>query len=178
MVYKLHKQYRLPGYDYSQSGTYFITVCTKDRECYLGKIVDDKMVLSETGKVAQMFWQEIPERFKNIRLDAWVIMPNHVHGILVVNGPLGGRAVARPPNGGHSYGGETPGIHPLVKNSISSIINHFKGNVKRYCNKNNIEFAWQARFHDHIIRNERGLNIRRRYIAANPERWERDRNKE
>lgn len=202
MAFKLSKQYRLPGYDYSRVGAYFITICTKDRACYFGEIVDAKMELSEIGRIAETFWLEIPDRFKNIKLDAWVIMPNHVHGILMIEedgGDIGcegdfsggnivcGKNVCRdaprrvPTPMGVPTSGDvvTPqlGIRPLPKNSISSIINHFKGNVKRHCNKNDIAFAWQSRFHDRIIRNERALNVIRRYIVNNPARWARDRNR-
>ena len=104
MVYKLQKQYRLPGYDYSRSGVYFVTICTKDRECYFGEIVDDKVVLSETGRIAKNFWLEIPDRFENVILDAWVIMPNHVHGILVIdkNEELSNNGDQIEPDGGNA----------------------------------------------------------------------------
>lgn len=236
---KLKKQHRLPGYDYSSPGWYFITICTKNKEFFLGDIKEKQMVLSKVGEIAQSFWLEIPQRFSNVLLDAWIIMPNHLHGILrildedmdsndnwivkrtVVNKVgretcnevsenrsinTSGNAPWRVPTISPAYPffhtnpnseitntlsdiiirttGETlndrndvsTGIHPLKRNSISSIINHFKGNVKRYCNKNGMEyFEWQSRFHDRIIRNEKALWMIRRYIRENPERWERDR---
>lgn len=238
---KLKKQHRLPGYDYSSPGWYFITVCTKNKELFLGDIIENQMVLSKVGGIAKIFWLEIPERFSNVLLDAWVIMPNHLHGILKImdedlnfNGNwmvnrtgvnkvgretsnvvsenrsniISGNALWRVPTilNSPAYPSLYPnpnlettkifsatsnrtkdvtlddkndvstGIHPLKKNSISSVINHFKGNVKRYCNKHGMEyFEWQSRFHDRIIRNEKALWTIRRYIQENPERWQKDR---
>lgn len=167
MVYKRKKQYRYKGYDYSQNGYYFVTICTKDREMFFGDIENSKMELSEIGLVVKKFWQEIPERFPVASLDECVLMPNHLHGIIVINNR---RNVPR-------HVPTRQGVQPLVKNSLSSIINHFKGNVKRYCNKNNLEyFSWQSRFHDRIIRDEEELNRIREYVRNNPSRWELDRN--
>ncbi|MGE5583583.1 MAG: transposase [Bacillota bacterium] len=128
------------------------------------------MVLSMTGEIAEKFWKEIPERFPVVRLDAWIIMPNHIHGILAIEQHDGNmrrrNASGRVP---------TRGIHPLIPNSVSSIINHYKGNVKRYCDRNNMSyFAWQPRFHDRIIRSEPALQAIRRYIRENPARWGKD----
>lgn len=229
---KLKKQHRLLGYDYSSPGWYFITICTKNKDCFLGEINKEQMVLSKVGLIARMFWLEIPKRFSNISLDEWVIMPNHLHGILAIIGEdwdfnidreadegIGreAREASREASGNapwrvptlltfstlsiiHTNPNPTTiknsfetakenkeviqsdrvdiltGIHPLKKNSISSVINHFKGNVKRYCNKNGMEyFEWQSLFHDRIIRNEKALLTIRRYIRENPKRWVRDR---
>ena len=78
------KSIRLKGYDYSQAGSYFITICTKYRAHLFGKIVDGKMKLNATGKIADVCWRAIPEHYPNIRLDEFVIMPNHVHGIIFI----------------------------------------------------------------------------------------------
>ncbi|MBT4722779.1 transposase, partial [Candidatus Falkowbacteria bacterium] len=80
--YKYHKEYRLKGFDYSKPGLYFITICTKNRICDLGKIEDSIMKLSEIGEIAEKFWIEISNRFKNVELDEFILMPNHLHGIL------------------------------------------------------------------------------------------------
>ena len=213
-MYKLKKRYRLPHFDYSRPGYYFITICVKDRRELLGEVMNGQMGMSEIGKIAKMFWTEIPDRFANIRLDQWVIMPNHIHGILVIDagdeernggdeginaGDDGINAGNEGMNAGNDgrtapWRGRTgtgtntgtnrgelglefrSGLRPLDKNSISSVINHFKGNVKRYCNKNGMGyFEWQSRFHDRIIRDERALETIRRYIWENPKRWGKDR---
>ena len=78
------KSIRLKGYDYSQAGLYFITICVQDRKCLFGKIVDDEMILNDYGTIAYQQWQELPERFTNMELDVFQIMPNHMHGIIVL----------------------------------------------------------------------------------------------
>ena len=203
MQYKPQKQYRHKGYDYSQDGFYFVTVCCKNREMFFGNIKNKKMQLSEIGKIAENFYLEIPNHFQFVKLDKFVIMPNHIHGIIKIdnrrNAPR--RVLANNKSiikiNASTTGINTKpyteknisiieqnaprrvptGIQPLIKNSLSSIINHFKGNVKRFCNKNNLEyFAWQSRFHDRIIRNDDELNKIRQYIMDNPLKWEIDRN--
>ncbi len=172
MSFKLEKQYRLPGYDYSRPGFYFITICTKDREEFFGEIINNEMVLSKIGEIVQFYWLELVESFENINLDEFIIMPNHVHMVIEImeynycrNAPW--RVLAE----------SNITIRPLQKNSISSIINHFKGNVKRYCNKNESNFfCWQSKFYDRIIHDEKALFKIRNYIKTNPEKWFRDRN--
>lgn len=148
---------------------------------FFGDVIACKMRLSEIGKIAEKFWLEIPNHFSFVKLDKFIIMPNHIHGIIEINNCR--NAPRRVPvNNASTVEINAPqrvptGIQPLVKNSLSSIINHFKGNTKKFCNKNNLEyFAWQARFHDRIIRNNNELNRIKRYIIDNPERWELDRN--
>lgn len=163
--YKNKKQYRHKNYDYSQNGFYFVTICAKNREMFFSDVENGKIKLSEVGLIADKFWREIPERFLIVKIDEYIIMPNHIHGIIAINDCR--NAPRRVPTG----------IQPLIKNSLSSIINHFKGNVQKFCNKNNLEyFSWQSRFHDRIIRNEEELNKIRQYIIDNPLKWESDRN--
>ncbi len=164
---------RLKGWDYSSDGAYFITICTKDREEFFGDVKNGKMVLNEIGQVANEFWKSMPETFDNLIIDEFVVMPNHVHLILFLENP----ASVDTRHG--VYLQKTPQINKfggLVPNSVSSIINHYKGNVTKYTNEKNISFAWQSKFYDHIIRNEKSLNRIREYIQMNPENWENDRN--
>src|SRR5438445_12726107 len=79
------KSIRLKGYDYSQHGAYFITICTQNREYFFGKIVDKKMVLHDSGKMVDIWWMKLFEKFPDISMDAYVIMPNHIHGIIIIN---------------------------------------------------------------------------------------------
>ena len=209
MQYKSQKQYRRKGYDYSQDGFYFVTICCKNREMFFGNIKNEKMQLSEIGKIAEKFYLEIPNHFQFVKLDKFVIMPNHIHGIIEIDNrrnapwriptmrrvPVNNKQIAKTntsimaTNVPLYIGKNMPaveqnaprrvptGIQPLVKNSLSSVINHFKGNTKRFCNKNNLEyFAWQSRFHDRIIRNDDELNRIRQYITDNPLKWELDKN--
>ncbi len=172
MLYKKRKQYRLPGYDYTQPGEYFITICTQERVCVLGKIENGTMHLSIIGQKVYQFLHEIPKRFAGIMLDEWVIMPDHIHLILVIHDDN-----KHTPRHVPTLDQEFAGLQPLLKDSVSSVINHVKGNVKRWCNQNGFqEFAWQARFHDHIIRNQKSLVNIRKYIRNNPLEWSTDEN--
>lgn len=169
------KSVRLEKYDYSQNGMYFITICTKDRQEFFGKIKGGKMMLSDIGKIANGYWQKIPQHFPFVKLDEFIVMPNHIHGIVEINWDIIGNA---------SLGVETQNIASLqYKNkfgpqskNLASVIRGFKAGVKRYATVNDIYFAWQSRFYDHIIRNEKSLRKIREYIRINPQMWERDRN--
>ncbi|HUT22164.1 MAG TPA: transposase [Candidatus Bipolaricaulota bacterium] len=179
---------RLKGWDYCDEAYYFITICVKNANTFLGNIDNDKMILSEIGLTAKNFWLKIPKCFPTARLDIFQIMPNHMHGIILINNDddltvktaprsvvetRRGASLQRPSNH-HHY---VRKFGPLQKKSISSIINHFKGAVKKWCNNNNFEyFEWQKKFHDHIIRDENAMARIQRYITNNPMKWHRDRN--
>ncbi|MCG2686273.1 transposase [Candidatus Parcubacteria bacterium] len=156
---------RLKGWDYSEPGYYFVTICTRDRVCCLGDIVDGKMRLSEIGEIAHQYWLKIPNHFGNVVLDEFVVMPSHVHGIIVIN-ESDCRDGACPVS--------TDGI--ATRPNLGNIVGSFKSAVTRWCHENDRPFAWQSRFYDHIIRNEKSLNQTRQYIDDNPENWETDRN--
>ena len=167
---------RLKYWDYSSNGAYFITICTKNREYFLGEIIDGEMQLSEIGKIVQKYWLEIPDHFSFIVLGHFIIMPNHVHGIVVIDkahnvetrhclvSTTGMKTINRFQNQG--------------KHTISSIIGSYKSICTKTINKiqNKIFFKWQSRFYDHIIRNENELNQIREYIVNNPIKWDLDRN--
>lgn len=156
---------RLQNWDYASEGGYFITICTQDRECYFGDIANAKMRLSKIGQIAKYEWLKTLKIRKNVLLDEFIIMPNHIHGIIIIcnnDNPVEtcrGTSLRLPPK------------------SLSSIINHFKGSVKRWCNKNKFQyFQWQPRFYDHIIRNQKSLHRIKKYIINNPQKWQFDRN--
>ncbi len=190
-TYKMTKKYqnkyriesaRKKGYDYSQNGAYFITIVTKNRECFFGDIVNTPnlgvstttMELSETGKIAQKYWDEIPRHFPFIRLDEMVVMPNHIHGILWIDRDA---VSVETPNLGVSTTKRNPNHHPEWKpGTIGVILNQFKRICTIKSREINPDFAWQPRFHDRIIRNENELNRIRHYIRENPAKWYRDRN--
>jgi len=166
---------RLPGYDYSQNGLYFVTICTKERECFFGEIVNEKMILSEVGKIAKQYWEEIPNHFSHMHLDEFSIMPNHVHGIIeILSDARRDEAMPRLYNGEHRNMSE---ISP-TSGSLAVIIGSYKSIVSKNANKKfpNAFFHWQPRFYDHIIRNDESLAKIREYIRTNPAMWERDRN--
>jgi len=174
------KSSRLQGYDYSQNGIYFVTICTKGREHFFGEIENEIMNVSDIGKIANQFWQEIPKHFPFVNLDEFIIMPNHVHGIIEINWNI----IDKPESvetqnfaslHGVEYKQYKNKFGPQSKN-LSSIIRGFKVGVKKYATMNNVNFAWQSRFYDHIIRNDESLNKIREYVITNPKMWERDRN--
>jgi REP element-mobilizing transposase RayT len=181
------KSARWNGYNYSQAGCYFVTICAKNRDMFFGDVIDDKMVLSGAGEVARDFWLEILKHFNNTILDEFIVMPNHVHGIIVIKSENHGRdeAVPRLRLGKDEavprlYAGEYPQmskISPKPK-SLSVMIGSFKSvttkTIRKKFPQNN--FAWQERFYDRVIRNEFELNNVQNYILNNPSKWNRDRN--
>jgi len=180
LSFYFRQKYRIPSsrlkhWDYSSVGWYFVTICTYQKYCYFGEIVGGEMKLSKIGKIVEKYWLEIPKHFKNIKLDEFIVMPNHIHGIIVIEYKIDkinvetrhGVSLQKNENNFNQFS-------KMVKNSISLIINQFKSSVKRYANKNKIPFHWQPRFYDHIIRNEKSLDEIRQYIKNNPLKWEND----
>jgi len=170
MTDKYKNKYRIPSarlrtWNYGWNASYFITICTKDRQHYFGDVINGQMHLTEIGKIAKTYWQEIPIHFPFVILDAFIIMPNHVHGIIIINKTVETlHATSLPDNESMSGISPKPG-------SISTIIRSFKSAVKKYGNINDIDFAWQTRFHDHIIRDEKSFNKIANYIRNNPAKW-------
>ena len=164
MPFKTKKQYRLYGYDYSQNGSYFITIVTRNREHHFGNIDDLKgMQLTHIGQFVEYNIKQIQQIKKDIEINEWVIMPNHIHLILTVD------------NSGEREIIGVTGIRPLVKNSVSSFVNHFKGIITRWCKENShANFAWQSRFHDRIIRNPQEYLAIANYINTNIANWKND----
>jgi REP element-mobilizing transposase RayT len=163
---------RLSDFDYSQNGYYFVTICTKNRKEFFGDIRDGKMILNGLGQAVQKCWLDIPIHFPNATLDEYVVMPNHIHGILVIeNSDSVG-------NNNHcSLQDQNASWQTRLSGSLSSMIRGFKIGVKKRCIANGkIDFAWQRSFYDHIIRNEKSLDKIRQYISDNPAQWEFDRN--
>ena len=136
---------------------------------YFGEIENKKMILSNMGVIADLMWHEIKNHAKNITLGEFVVIPNHVHGILILNG--GGDT--------NADGVGTPQQTQMAKispksNSVSTIIRSYKSAVTKHGNRLGYEFAWQARFHDHIIHNAQEFENIRNYIADNPRNWKKD----
>jgi REP element-mobilizing transposase RayT len=160
------KQIRLQNYDYTQPGYYFVTICTEGRMEYFGQIINGQMNKSEIGITAEKLWRQIPISYGFVSLDESIIMPNHLHGIVIINPHE---------NNGVPWHAAT-GLQPLVKDSLQSIINHYKGAVKKECNRSSLDFLWQSKFYDHVIRKDESLDKIRKYIQNNPLKWELDRN--
>ena len=159
---------RLQGYDYSQPGIYFITICTKNHECLFGEILNGEMRLNEFGKIAHQCWLEMPHHFPHIQLDEFVVMPDHIHGIIVLNNIVGAKKFSPLQN-------ITPFRSP--SKTIGSIIRGFKiGVTKGFRQNTDIYVVWQRNYYEHIIRNEVELNRIRQYIIDNPKKWKTDEN--
>ena len=170
------KSTRLKYWDYSSSGAYYVTICTKGREYVFGEIINGKMMLSNIGELVKTFWMEIPKHYPNVNLDEFVMMPDHLHGVIVIKNIISN---VETPQWGVSTGiNRNPHHNPEWKpNSLGSIICQFKSiSTKRIRAMRFHNFAWQPRFHESIIRNEKHLNAIREYIINNPLKFELDKN--
>jgi REP element-mobilizing transposase RayT len=176
---KIHhrRSIRLKGYDYTSPGAYFVTVCVEDGECVLGDVIDGEMELSAWGEIVAECWQEIPDHFPHAALDAFVVMPNHVHGIIVITEA----PTPRPgvPDGTPDVGATHASPLPRgpVPGSIGAIVGSFKSGATKQINEHRAlpgGQVWQRNYYDHIIRDPASLDRLREYIATNPARWELD----
>jgi REP element-mobilizing transposase RayT len=145
---------RLKGYDYSQAGAYFVTICTEDRQCLFGDVADGHMELNEAGQAVQETWKDLTVRFPSVVLDTFVAMPNHIHGIITM---VQGAATSAPPLGD---------IMRAFK-SVSAI------QVNRLLLRSG-QPLWQRNYYERILRTEEDLNCTRQYILDNPAKWSED----
>ncbi len=167
---------RLQGWDYSSPGYYFITICTKNREHLFGAIEDGKMCLSGMGKIAHRYWMEIPDHFPNIRLDQFVVMPDHIHGLLLVVSPSFSVETLHCNVSTEKEGECDKAFYSRISpkpGTISAVIRSYKSICTKMIHK---EFdsslqVWQTRFYDRIIRNKDHVNNVRQYILDNPGKW-------
>ena len=180
---KFQNKYRIPSarapwWDYANVGAYFITICTAHREHYFGEIVETRFIASELGSIADKFWNAIPIKFPYIELGAFVVMPNHIHGILTINGnapnacDVETRLIASLQS--DKLGGITGNKNPMLHDNISRVIRWYKGVCTFNMRKIHADFDWQTRFHDHIIRNDAEYQRIDHYINTNPENWKQD----
>lgn len=172
---------RMPKWDYGTDAAYFITICVNDRLHEFGEIVDEKLKSTPLGSIAEARWLEIPTHFPYGRLDVHVIMPNHMHGILIIDKksllPLVAETpiIASPPRDGISHsGGITGNMNPMLQENLSRIIRWYKGRCTFEMRKINPGFKWQSRFYDRIIRNGTEYERIRNYILNNPANWKQD----
>jgi REP element-mobilizing transposase RayT len=162
----------MPSWDYGSNGLYYVTICTKHRLNYFGEIVSEQNLqvgngvetqyfasLRKTiiGEIAHNNWLDIPNHFPFIELDDFVVMPNHIHGILFINKP----------------DKTTWQVNKFGRQSqnLASVMRGYKASVKTHATINNIEFAWQPRYYDHVIRNEKEYINISEYILRNPQQW-------
>lgn len=164
---------RLQNWDYSRNAAYFVTICTQGREHYFGNIVDGEMQLSAIGEIADKYWMEIPQHFPFVKINAFVVMPNHVHGIIIIdrNDDIYGDPVQTPDSGVSTT---TAAAQKWKPGTLGVIINQYKRACTINVRKINPVFAWQSRYHEHIIRNNESFKRICNYIISNPGNWEKD----
>ena len=190
---KHHRQsIRLQGYDYSQLGFYFVTLCTYQRQCWFGDIRDEKMHLNQIGKLVRYEWLKSSLIRQEIELDEWVIMPNHLHGIVIITENYKDtqkqnfhemkrlKGELQQIKGEQIKGERRSPLQGIAKQkprSLTSLIGGFKASVTRQinqlCNHQNPPI-WQRNYYESIIRDEQHLNYVRQYIHNNPQAWTND----
>lgn len=186
---------RLKNWDYGWNHAYFVTICTKYHTHYLGEIKNEIMNLSETGSIAKNNWFQIPINFPYVLLGEMVIMPNHIHGIIIIEKPYNnGRdaidrvstitTITTPPITNDAIskneieykkpGGITGKFNPMINDNLSKIIRWYKGRTTFESRKIENEFAWQPRFYDRIIRDNTAYKRISEYIKNNPANWKKE----
>jgi REP element-mobilizing transposase RayT len=189
----IRRMLRLKHYDYTQAGAYFVTVCTQNRNCLFGVIRDGVMCLNDAGRMIESAWEELENRFSDMSLDAFVVMPNHLHGIIVLAAPEASHMQAghapgcAPPVGAGLVPAHTP---PLVgaglvpaRSTLATVMGAFKSISTVKYTRGVAEFGWpgfrgrvwQRSYFEHVIRDEAALSGIREYIANNPLQWALDR---
>ncbi|TCN65405.1 transposase [Acetobacteroides hydrogenigenes] len=176
-----HRQsIRLKGYDYSQAGLYFVTLCLYGRACLFGHIENAEMILNDSGRTAQQCWLDIPNHYPNVVLHEYVIMPNHVHGIVQIVDD-GGYGECRGVCKGEIF--FAPAVDPTdeqmvirgTSRTIGSMLRGFKIGVTKWMRQNtNVQNIWQRNYYEHIIRNEQSYQNIAEYIVDNPVKWKDD----
>ncbi|MEZ4829673.1 MAG: transposase [Bacteroidia bacterium] len=209
MAEKFNGKYRIPSarapwWDYGWNAAYFVTICVIDHRCHFADVVpitdppvetrliaslpteptdptQFRVQLSEPGEIAARHWQEIPERFPYARLGEWVVMPNHIHGIVIIDHPDDppGRDAINRVSTDHTTvrdpGGITGHHNPMLYDNLSRVMRWYKGRCTFEIRKTTPDFNWQERFYDHIIRDQASYDRVEFYIRQNPQRWGDDR---
>ena len=171
-------------------GFYHVTVCTKDRELYFGEIVEGAMRLSEIGKYAEEQFQNVTSYYSYAEIPVFIVMPNHIHAIVVIDNRTPRRDAIHHVSDIHRVkedmmddpsmdseipkGGLTGNDNPMLHQRLGTVIRGLKARVTHYANEKGIGFAWQSRFHDRIIRNQKDLNETAKYVENNVVKWKED----
>lgn len=168
---------RLQGYNYGNEGIYFITICTANRECFFGDVVNGEMQLNEISRMASKLWLEIPTQFSFIELGEFVIIPNHIHELLGVETQFIASKMTADlnqtdaTNSVSTVGGFAGSKNPLLNQNISRVVRWYKGRCTFEMRKVHAGFLWQTRFYDHIVRNQSALENIKHYITENSKKW-------
>jgi REP element-mobilizing transposase RayT len=164
---------RLASWDYGSNAAYFITICTHHRTHAFGEVIDGRVNLTPLGQATWDCWYAIPEHFPFVLLDEFVAMPNHVHGIVIIDKPSSNPNLVET-----QYFASLPAqpknkFGPQSQN-LASIVRGFKIGVTKYARQHQIAFAWQERYHDHVVRDAAECQRIRKYIVENPLKWSAD----
>ena len=189
---KYKNRYRIPSaraawHDY-MGGAYFVTICTKNREFYFGKIEDDEMHLSEIGRYADEQFRDVSSNYPYAVIPSYVVMPNHIHAIVIIDDHYDfcrdaiyrvSETICVPESEmqmvpTQNRGGITGRSNPMLYQSLGTVIRGLKARVTHYANENEIDFAWQSRFHDRIIRDQKDMNETALYVDNNVAKWPED----
>jgi REP element-mobilizing transposase RayT len=162
---------RLQGYNYAQAGAYFVTICSQQKAHLFGEIIEGKMALNECGHIINQIWHELPQHYANISLAEFVIMPNHIHGVIVLTENISVRAdIVR-------AGLKPAPTHAPTKHGLSEIIRGFKTfsarRINQYRNAIGVP-VWHRNYYEHIIRNDTDYQRIAEYIVNNPQKWAED----
>jgi putative transposase len=163
---------RLDGYDYSQEGWYFITICAQDQRCIFGRIIGDRMQVNDAGAMIEFWWKKLTDKFPIVRTDEYVVMPNHFHGIINVGAAPCGRPIIVKEQGQPQ--GVDPTLADIVRWFKTMTTNQYIRSVKRGVWPPFRKKLWQRNYYEHIIRDEEELNHFRQYIGDNPANWQKD----
>ena len=189
---KYKNRYRIPSaraawHDY-MGGAYFVTICTKNREFYFGKIEEDEMHLSEIGRYADEQFRDVSSNYPYAVIPSYVVMPNHIHAIVIIDDHYDvcrdaihrvSETICVPESQmemvpTQNRGGITGRSNPMLYQSLGTVIRGLKARVTHYANENEIDFAWQSRFHDRIIRDQKDMNETALYVDNNVAKWPED----
>jgi hypothetical protein len=187
---KFQEKYRIPSarlqnWDYGWAAAYFVTICTANRECDFGEVKNGEIRLTNIGVLPDVFWYEIRNHTKNIEMDVFVIMPNQVHGILILQGNENkinvetrhALSLQTKQSDASNQSEQAIGQQRFQnqgKNTLSSIIGSYKSAVSKHTHRLGYNYTWQSSFHDHIIRDKESHYNIQQYIINNPLNWEND----
>ncbi|MEW5745929.1 MAG: transposase [Nitrospirota bacterium] len=168
---------RLQGYDYSREGAYFVTICIQDRACLLGEVIDGRMQLNDAGQMVTRWWNESANKFPTIESGGYIIMPNHIHSIIVI---VGAALCGCPETNKQPETGQPHRVAPTLGNIIdwfkTMTTNEYIRGARTHGWQPFNGKLWQRNYYEHIIRNNDELNRIREYIINNPSRWAEDEN--
>ena len=157
---KERKKQRLVEFDYAMHGAYFVTICVQDMQCRFGKIIDGSMVLNEAGEIVKEQWNWLFDQYHYLQIDEFIVMPNHLHGIIHVVG-----------------NGRDRSLQICKAKSIPELVGAFKTTSSKMTHlAGHTDFKWQKSFYDRVVRDEKELHLIREYITNNPLSWELDKN--